>query len=664
MTQISEVTVEKHELNPAWPIYQWQAETSSLQQKRANLTMRLKRDTVIFGGNDPIGLEVELKSERTAPIKITRIELQLKELLTSREPDTGTVKYDNKKSFLQITDVITLKANCDNILYQNENMLHAFSTVFPVQHHHYTVQNAKHLDIKYIIRVRAVVEIPKEAKVKKSDPRPKEEAIKEIILDNIPVMVSPWSKKDGKWLVTEKIKQTPRNLQRPAVSPVPQETQTSSSAPTAQMPAQQQTSAQTSPPITNWAQLGSRANGNAITDDSASTSRAPERRASMPTTARPTQSSNTDSSSATASAPVHPLQPSSTRSSEDDRALAIDRGKRLSSWPPPPPGGYPAISVTAPSAPGSAFPSPINATAGNPSSMPRHESPPSNMERQTKSDHGHSSVIWRPPQAIASLDGHTANMRQSSPPSSYRMDGAYPSIARSPSNGNHLGELSFGRPPVPQTHRRVFSDGPQQIRDSKRDDLPEGAALSDIPDNRRASVPSLSQIPFGTGRRSSSLYGHQQFKPRMHVDTAQNNGYPTRKNTLSTITGSLPSSNSSPVTEPKSDPIPQREWATAEQEKERLYNEAKERARITQEMAGNAMPEGPRYRSVQDRTPTPLSLMRSVSNPVPSRQGSYDMPNMDGLTIPPKAENRHSTASTHLDYLAFSRCYQLIHYTC
>lgn len=70
ITQTSEVFIEKHELNSAWPIYEYQAEFERLCTTQSKLTIQLKRKTVVLGSGDPMTFTVEIKSDRNAPVKV------------------------------------------------------------------------------------------------------------------------------------------------------------------------------------------------------------------------------------------------------------------------------------------------------------------------------------------------------------------------------------------------------------------------------------------------------------------------------------------------------------------------------------------------------------------------------------------------------------------
>jgi hypothetical protein len=104
-----------------------------------------------------------------------------------------------------------------------------------------------------------------------------------------------------------------------------------------------------------------------------------------------------------------------------------------------------------------------------------------------------------------------------------------------------------------------------------------------------------------------------------------------------------------------------RQWESAEDEKQRLYTNAKALARQTQERAGYGIPEPVAlgrslngYAPVQNRVQTPLSLMRSLSHPGPVRQKSGDFLSLDAAMRSTAAEeptNRNSVYSTHLPYL-------------
>lgn len=681
VTQIAEVTIEKHELNPSWPIYAWQAENTPLQVRQANLSMHLKRETVIFGGNDPVKLDVEIRSERNAPVKITRIELQLKEIITTREAD-GVARggsVDPKKTLQHSYDILSLRSPCHNVLYQNESMSHALSAVFPVHHSHFTVQNAKHLDVKYTMRLRAVVEVPKEAKLKRGEKREKEEPIKEIILDNVAVIISPWSKKQAEWW-RAKIGTIPKNLQRPDTSDNTQATSVSNQP---QMNGQVSNTNMSPLSSSNPASPPRALSGPMVYGSSpaAAASRAFSQRVQQGNQLHASQHSQS-------SQPLQPVQPlqstqpaqpsatlqaepmNATRSQEEQRALAIQQGKRLSSWPPPerkpPPPPTIAVSEHEPGTSDTALPPSAAESQEVLATAEQHYQP--TQGRQTQSDVGHGTMFWQPSREVASLDGHAAQLRHSPPPKPYQMDGAYP-VARSKSHSQGINTMGYANPwspPASVGHRRVFSDGGRSTRQGSQPTPPHipyyppdqsrrlsTPALSSSTPTQLNSTPVLSSsIPINIRKDSNG----SQTRKRMHVETTHG-GFPTRKNTLSTITGSAPSSaQSSPIYETQSVPMPSTEWESAEAEKERLYNEATERARRTQERAGNTIPEAmpvdEQYRSVQDRTPTPLSLMRTVSNPETGDARRNEIQGMYGLGPPsPMHNNRHSVASTQLGYL-------------
>lgn len=234
LTQLAEVSIEKHELNSTWPIYRFQAENEKLHTAQGKLSMGLRRETVCLGAGDTLALNVDLQSERLAPVKITRLELVIRETIITREPVSSTAAaassdaQSSRKVLSQSTDIVSTKTAANSLLYSNESTSHVLSAVIPSTHYRFTVQNAKHLEVKYTLRVRAVIEVPKEAKqmMKKADPARREEElpVRELIIDNVPVLVSPWGKKSGEWW-RQKIGQTPGNLDRPATQQYGQATQ-------------------------------------------------------------------------------------------------------------------------------------------------------------------------------------------------------------------------------------------------------------------------------------------------------------------------------------------------------------------------------------------------------------------------------------------------------
>lgn len=75
VVQTVECLIEKHELNPTWPIYAWQAEKESISNAKAGMTIKLRRDAVICGCGDPLDLSVEITNGRASSTRVGDVQL-------------------------------------------------------------------------------------------------------------------------------------------------------------------------------------------------------------------------------------------------------------------------------------------------------------------------------------------------------------------------------------------------------------------------------------------------------------------------------------------------------------------------------------------------------------------------------------------------------------
>lgn len=71
ITQSAEILIEKHELNSTWPVYSWQAEEEALIHERANVEVRLRRDSVMYGSGDPVQFVLDFHNKRATATKVS-----------------------------------------------------------------------------------------------------------------------------------------------------------------------------------------------------------------------------------------------------------------------------------------------------------------------------------------------------------------------------------------------------------------------------------------------------------------------------------------------------------------------------------------------------------------------------------------------------------------
>lgn len=145
----------------------------------------------------------------------------LREVITSSEAGLLVSKTNNnnrsnesRKTIQQVGDIVVTRLPIHKLLFSSESTVHSVTVSIPSGHYRFTVQNAKHFSVHYHLRVRAVVENPRESRFKRSGHQNNDQPVKEVVLDGIPVIVSPWSLSHGEWWKT-KIGSVPPALQRP-----------------------------------------------------------------------------------------------------------------------------------------------------------------------------------------------------------------------------------------------------------------------------------------------------------------------------------------------------------------------------------------------------------------------------------------------------------------
>ena len=418
------------------------------------------------------------------------------------------------------------------------------------------------------MRLRASIEVPKEAKARKSDIRPKDEPVRELLLDNIPVLVSPWSRKYGEWWKT-KIGQIPRSLQRP-----------DRIATLFQRPSDM-------PMLVNNSQHA------------------------LPQLHQQ---------------PVSPRSSAPTLSDGHVSAESLAVGRRLSSFPPPAPAASPSAitsrvsqvqpsrSISPPSPPMQLSPDPAPWPILHTSSDSGHDYRAGTQylaDGKTNRPNG-SIVPFMPMNGAYPVMPKSISQPQLQSPSRIMLDQSN----MNPRKGSDVSDSqAASRSPLPA---------------SPLQDLETSNAGDE--QSRRLSLPAISSLPMSIARKRDSnkpitAFGLDRQKATSDIGHAE---YLRRKGTLSTISGSPPESPaSSPGTESaNSVPLPQKEWLTTDQEKEAFLKEARESAHLMQNRLGE-LPLTNGHRNVEGRVKTPLLLSRTISNLSPVRSISADYISLD-----------------------------------
>ncbi|GAA5940828.1 hypothetical protein JCM3775_006824 [Rhodotorula graminis] len=189
------ILLNKADILPTWPAYQpvlpsplppklpWAASPGSGEltlgeTREARLAIRRQdgtagevwikatREALAFGPGDAVRVFVQIGWGGEKPIKLTRLDAVLRETLTYRHPSPSNQNYV-VRSPPKVTALFTANASVspdpDNpnafaVLYENEPVAFDLSGVVPNNHTRVTVRTAKHVDVAYHLKVRAMLE--------------------------------------------------------------------------------------------------------------------------------------------------------------------------------------------------------------------------------------------------------------------------------------------------------------------------------------------------------------------------------------------------------------------------------------------------------------------------------------------------------------------------
>lgn len=179
-------------VHAAWPIYTHQAAIEDRQALSDGVWMCAKRTTTSVGPGDTFVVTVQVRSQRVDPVKLGRLELVLREVVTFRGDLTGP-KAGAGAGEQRTRDVVDTKLACKQALYTNE--LHSFDIQgqLPPQHSLVTVSTAKHISIAYSLRIRAHIERTAGTTAATSD----------VVIDQMATTVSSFPRQHGTAVVAK-----------------------------------------------------------------------------------------------------------------------------------------------------------------------------------------------------------------------------------------------------------------------------------------------------------------------------------------------------------------------------------------------------------------------------------------------------------------------------
>ncbi|BGP28195.1 arrestin-like, C-terminal domain protein [Rhodotorula toruloides] len=191
LTSSASILLHKGDILPSWPIYEpllplplpaglpWADEHTIGETREGRLAIRMgeasggevwikaTREKVAYGPGDLVQVFVQVGWGGVNSIRLTRLDFVLRETLTYRYPSPANPSYIVRAP-PKVTSIVIANASVSPdpnnnptgfaVLYQNEPVSFAMSGIVPTNHSRVTVRSAKHLDVAYHLKIRAMIE--------------------------------------------------------------------------------------------------------------------------------------------------------------------------------------------------------------------------------------------------------------------------------------------------------------------------------------------------------------------------------------------------------------------------------------------------------------------------------------------------------------------------
>lgn len=148
----SQIIIDKHELHSTWPIYS-QPETRNVVQD--GVTLIVQRGQTCYGPGDRITVNATIKADNLNTILLRGFEFTLRESTVFRTgPGAG-----NKKGAPQVKVgvIAEQKVPVNATLYGGTQHTADLTCTVPSYHTSATINAARHIDITYILSVKALM---------------------------------------------------------------------------------------------------------------------------------------------------------------------------------------------------------------------------------------------------------------------------------------------------------------------------------------------------------------------------------------------------------------------------------------------------------------------------------------------------------------------------
>lgn len=178
---VQPITLDKHELHSTWPVYN-QPDTHA--GERDGLRAKLRRERYCFAPGDKMRIKVIVSSNRVEPAKLKSVAVTIKETVTFHgvKPNRKslTSNSSSSKPSMQRVEVVTQKAkSIGKKLYKGDSKDFDLECVIPKQQSLMSISTAKHIEVSYTIRV--YVDISKAP----------------IVIDHVPMLMTTFPRQNS-----------------------------------------------------------------------------------------------------------------------------------------------------------------------------------------------------------------------------------------------------------------------------------------------------------------------------------------------------------------------------------------------------------------------------------------------------------------------------------
>lgn len=172
ITTSASIVIDKHELHSAWPVY---TKRDEREMEKDGLVLTAERSNTCYGPNDPVLVRLTARSN-TGTATIKTYEMALRESAVFRRGPAAGSK-PNQGPQVRSTFIGSDRRMVQVPLRPGISNSIELSCIVPSNHMTTSIVTAQHIEVVYNLAVRALLE-----------------GGGELVIDNIPVMISNWSR--------------------------------------------------------------------------------------------------------------------------------------------------------------------------------------------------------------------------------------------------------------------------------------------------------------------------------------------------------------------------------------------------------------------------------------------------------------------------------------